>query len=393
MAVLSANSIVVCVAVFFSLAGALVLRESADIVGRVMKNRHNDHSRPGVPEMARWSGSSPFKTQNAERMAWGERLAKAATASLVTEKQCGGFMSFGDFTWCARAMAEETPEAKIFTNPPTTDAQKKNPDFNGLWGPVLDAAHPEVLTSLPKGNSLTGISFGIRERDPWSEFLSNRYAVPTRLYDCYYNNPDGEGGPMVPNKGELLTPNASGVCPSWKERKCYGAPFEPKHICVDKVAQTVHDPLSNRDLTFENLHETLKDLKPLSTFLKIDVEGSEWDVLETLLDSPEELAKVRALDMEAHMFKGASGIDHSGHMTDSDAKEKRVRIMERLAENFAVVGSTLEWQHHADHVTIERALAANSSKLLAEPEYYTKNGYSLNQFCISFVSRQLLADI
>ena len=45
----------------------------------------------------------------------------------------------------------------------------------------------------------------------------------------------------------------------------------------------------------------LKPLKRLSVHLKIDTEGSEWEELEWLLQSVEDMDKIRSFDMEVHL--------------------------------------------------------------------------------------------
>lgn len=90
-------------------------------------------SRPGVPCMPR-ARKNPFKTDTPWRSELGERVLQAVVGR-ATEEQCDGFELFGDSTWCNRAMRQ-----------------------------------PGVL----------GFSYGIEERDLWSEKMSNVFKMETR---------------------------------------------------------------------------------------------------------------------------------------------------------------------------------------------------------------------
>merc|ERR1711920_111003 len=122
-----------------------------------------------------------------------------------------------------------------------------------------------------------------------------------------------------------------------------------------------------------------------STYLKIDTEGSEWNVLERFLDSEADQDKIRTLDMEVH-FGMAHAADRSlARRPEQETLESEVRVMERLLERFRVTGSTLEvyrqgWNPSGDC----------PKQKCREPRVHTLGGFSVEQFAISFVHRDLV---
>lgn len=332
-------------------------------------------SMPGVPMVPRWNGPLPYKTHHPEREAWGDRLLKAASDTTLALKACGNFVKFEGYTWCLKAMpADVAPMAN----------DHKLYGLN-VWRPKQSGYGWERSKSLleerPKGSKFVALSFGIRDRDLWSQFISNRHGVPTKLYDCFW---DEDNGPMGSKR---LTAKAMGKenCGNWRDSICYGSEYEAKKTCISTNARTVISKDDNRTLKFETMKTALKGLKPLSAFLKVDIEGSEWSVLEQLLDSPEDMAKIRSLDMEVHLNKFDGGKDESGVM------ERKIKVMERLAKEFATVGSTIGHLHETLRQTIQSRQLKNPEFLEEEPQCcYTKGGFSLDQYMISYVNRQLL---
>lgn len=261
-----------------------------------------------------------------------------------------------------------------------------------VFGLVFDDWNPSK--DLTAGDEYMAISYGIRERDLWSEFLSNRFEVPTQLYDCFWKFDEGPMGTKDFSVEALQKEErtykykkpANGECHDWRDGVCFQAPYEPKKVCVDSVAHGIVDG-EGRHLHFETLHDGLQGRPALSTFMKIDVEGSEWDVLEQLLASEEDMSKIRSLDMEVHLNMYRSG----GHNYANEHMEKKVSIMERLAEKFAVVASTMGTLQENTERNIKRELAKNPTALFPEPEAaYNTKGFSMDQYCISFVNRALL---
>ena len=54
----------------------------------------------------------------------------------------------------------------------------------------------------------------------------------------------------------------------------------------------------NEDVQFVAIQEHLRDLKPLSALVKMDIEGSEWEVLNGMSD--DDFDKILILDAEFH---------------------------------------------------------------------------------------------
>eukprot|EP00421_Protoceratium_reticulatum_P070251 CAMPEP_0168422254 /NCGR_PEP_ID=MMETSP0228-20121227/33702_1 /TAXON_ID=133427 /ORGANISM="Protoceratium reticulatum, Strain CCCM 535 (=CCMP 1889)" /LENGTH=155 /DNA_ID=CAMNT_0008436187 /DNA_START=21 /DNA_END=485 /DNA_ORIENTATION=+ len=128
----------------------------------------------------------------------------------------------------------------------------------------------------------------------------------------------------------------------------------------------------------------LKGRGPLSTYIKMDVEGSEWAVLEEMLGSESDMAKIRTLDMEAHFGftpKSDGGLGGDGQKQ----LEKEVHIMERLLDRFVVTGSTLEIYNQG---WWPEKFCRNAS--CNEPPVHLTNGFSVSQFAVSFVNRGLI---
>lgn len=189
----------------------------------------------------------PYTTQTKWRSDFGERILRTVRGT-VPEAACDQFDLFGDHVFCMKVMKR-------------TDA--------------------------------VALSFGIEERDLWSEIMSNKFQLPTRLYDCYVN--PATSPPMA-----LKAPN--GVGPGGCQgatAHCYETAYEAHRVCLGAI----QGELKGRRYT--TLAEQLKGRGPLSVYLKIDVEGSEWPVLEALLQSEEDQAKLRTLDMEVHFGSNA----------------------------------------------------------------------------------------
>lgn len=312
---------------------------------------------PQIPAGTKW----PYKTHNAKREEWGDRLLKA-TQTTVDKEACGGFVSFGDFTWCAAAMPKETAAAKNPLEP---------------YGPVLAVtkSHRAAMEKLTAGEKYHAITMGIRERDMWSELMSNRYHVPSTLYDCFWAE---ARGPMAFNN---LTATAMGkkTCPQWKEGVCYGAPYDAKKTCIGTKVENSFTAGKN----FESLSSVLKDRKPLSTFVKMDIEGSEWDVLEEFLKSEKDMEKIRTLTMEVH-FLGFKAGKNTPEL--EKAMEREVSLMEQLTQKFSLVGSTVQATHEALEQRVRMGWPTNP----IEPLVYTTNGFSLEKFTVDLVNKKLL---
>lgn len=217
-------------------------------------------------------------------------------------------------------------------------------------------------------------SYGIEERDMWSETMSNMFHVSPRLFDCFVN-PD-TSPPMAKTAPSGTGP---GGCQSI-QGICYEMPYESSRTCLGPSAKVIEGH------NYATLHSHLQGRAPLSTYVKIDVEGSEWTVLERLLDSAEDQDVIRTLDMEVHVgFRAAS--DEEGGMLGMDQRsvEREVRVMERLLEHFDVTGTTLE--QYRQGWTPERDCPTRQCE---EPSVHTSGAFGVRQFAVSYVNRRLL---
>ncbi|CAJ1339762.1 unnamed protein product [Effrenium voratum] len=180
---------------------------------------------PCLPSAEKW----PYKTHDSWNSELGERVVHAAIPSNATsEDACQGFKQFGDAAWCLAAFAGE--------------------------------------------EGVVGLSFGIEQRDLWSETMSNFFHMKTKLYDCFQ---DPSSSPPLAMKA----PNAQGPCTDVKGH-CYETAYEAFRTCLGPSTTTVEDR------AYVALPTLLEHKAPLSVHLKMDVEGSEWSVLEDLLSHP-----------------------------------------------------------------------------------------------------------
>ncbi|CAE8638139.1 unnamed protein product, partial [Polarella glacialis] len=293
-------------------------------------------SRPGkpcIPPAPFW----PYKSQTIWRIELGTRILAAVTPK-VTEADCKGTYLYGDVAWCTRAFDSQSP-----------------------------------------GKALLGLSYGIEERDIWSEMISNQKMLPTKLYDCFI--PPERSLPM---SGKA--PNATRTCKGQgndgvEGAPCYTTKYEAYQICLGSEATV------KQGKHFETLADHLRGLPPLSVHLKIDTEGSEWSVLDQLVGSPEDMAKIRTLDMEVHFnWMNAGDPESVKAMSVQSRLEWEVGIMERLLEKFHCTGSTLEvyrqgWAPQDNCATGE----------CNEPPVYLAGGFSTEMFAVSYVNKEILA--
>merc|ERR1719161_3487146 len=123
--------------------------------------------------------------------------------------------------------------------------------------------------------------------------MSNRYFVDTKLHDCFYS---GGTGPMFKDLHAGFS--KENQC---TKRGCYSLPYKARKVCLGA------DTSEKNGRQFEPLSANLQGRAPLSTFVKMDVEGAEWPALEQLLSNPEDMAKIRTLDLEVHFNMGGEG--------------------------------------------------------------------------------------
>jgi len=347
----------------------------------VYDSRHLD-AKPGSPPVPVAPDDAVLRTLGESfepwRRALGERLLRAASAHDAMQR-CESFVSLADYTWCRHAMPAEG-----------------DPGFLRAFGHVheynLSARGPGDRQRAPP-DGLAALSYGIQGGDLWSEFMSGMYLLKTDLFDCFY---EGKLYGPIPNDFHA-NHSRSNPC---RERSCYTESYQVHKVCLDDSTQReeVQDAISGR--RFQSLSVQLRDRKPLSTHLKMDIEGSEWPALERLLGSEADMAKIRTLDMEVHFNLEPNVVDEDKDKTENvsvkrvvPTKEtitRHVETIERLAQYFAVSGSTIEndMVRAVEHFEDERK---RDPHFITIPSFVaSRNGLRLDQYCISFVNRKLL---
>ncbi|CAE7592686.1 unnamed protein product, partial [Symbiodinium natans] len=298
------------------------------------KSQSSRPGKPCLPPPPFWpyTGVTEWRTELGSRI-----LAAVTPTEEVSEARCGGYYLLGDQTWCNKA---------------------------------FDGSH---------GYGQVGLSFGIEERDMWGELVTQKFRLPVHLYDCYI--PLERSPPMAgtsPNNSQTCLKDLRGE--PKLEAICYGANYHPHRSCLagqDIVVESRH---------FVTLEEQLKGWSKLSVHLKIDVEGSEWDVLEWLISNPAEWDKVRTLDMEIHFgFGSAAELPQYKALSLQEKLTRQVSIMEGLRKRFFCTGSTLEVYRQGwtpqDNCGVEPC---------GEPPVYLPNGFSVTAFAVSYVHKELV---
>jgi len=322
-------------------------------------------SQPGTPELAEWKGAPVLSRIEAWRVDLAGRLVRAAGAHDAMAS-CGKFLSFGDYTWCMKAMPRES-----------------DPSFRKIYGGISEFVVDGNISAPPTNpDDFVGLSFGIRTSDAWSELMSSMFRVRTDLFDCYF---EGTDGPMVQDRHKGYSKEKPCMA-----RGCYTAAYKAHRVCNDDTTANATRFTAGNGKTYEPLHLALHGRPRLSTFVKMDVEGSEWASLERLLRDEGDLAKIRTLDMEIHVGRDAT--PEGMRKVTRETATRNVEIMEKLAEKFAVTGSSLE-------TYVANVLRGYGEARRRDPKYvdtvhpanvYTKDGVNLDQYTISFVNRALL---
>ncbi|CAD7950874.1 unnamed protein product [Amoebophrya sp. A120] len=365
-------------------------------------------SRPGTPCMPP-AKRYPYKSWTPWRAELGERILAAVTpeGAEALEKKCNGWTLFGDSTWCNKAVKPE--------------------NWSGVPGTAV------------------GLSFGVEERDLWSEKMSNWFKVPlVQLFDCFQD----------PGKSPALTgranpPADTGECND-NGPHCYSGRYEGYQVCLSEPARDAITKVKkiepgtslnstgiyqfvqgdeSRELdrwrrnytTLSNVLEHWRQRPPvavptksvntpavveqpsaaagkndsnppgskpkLSVFLKIDVEGSEWGVLEKLAAPEHEMDRnlIRTLDMEVHF---GSNTDPRKKEFGNNAKggiSFEVSILERLRKYFYVTGSTLEVYREGWHPDKD-CPQSNCD----EPMLHLAGGMGMAAFAVSYVNKALV---
>eukprot|EP00929_Paragymnodinium_shiwhaense_P008500 TRINITY_DN11245_c0_g2_i1.p1 TRINITY_DN11245_c0_g2~~TRINITY_DN11245_c0_g2_i1.p1 ORF type:complete len:445 (-),score=95.23 TRINITY_DN11245_c0_g2_i1:320-1654(-) len=324
---------------------------------------NSGHSRPGTPRLGKVKiGMNTTNRQSDELgVQLGERLVKAADATDAM-RRCDSFFSFGDYTWCNKAMPRESDYARMNV------WGGKSCNVTGTSQALLEESSNK--RELNNGQ-YTALSFGIEELDVWSELMSGMYFLAPRLFDCYVNPPNG---PMFNDWHGNHSREKQ--CTT---TRCYTTQYEINQECIDAKNHADCAP-NGKCRNYKSLSDYLNGAKNLSAFVKMDVEGSEWKVLEDLLNNEQEMAKVRTIDMEVHITM----------MPNEMPYEKRVEIMEKLAKKFAVTGSTIQLVGESETNSFDYQKKRNPSYLREWDFPRSSSGIPLSQYCISFVNRALL---
>merc|ERR1712032_339424 len=101
--------------------------------------------------------------------------------------------------------------------------------------------------------------------------------------------------------------------------------------------------------------------------------------LERLLQNEEDMAKIRTLDLEVHFNMDAN--PEGNYPIKKENLMQHVIIMEKLADKFAVTGSSLETYLQKTIKNYKAYGHANpGEKRDAVPHVYTKGGVNLDQY-------------
>eukprot|EP00913_Durusdinium_trenchii_P032990 g30885.t1 len=183
----------------------------------------------------------------------------------------------------------------------------------------------------------------------------------------------------------------------------YEVPYQAFRICLGGAL----DGRQTRDgRQFESLVMHLKSRHRLSVHLKIDTEGSEWEELEWLVQSPEAMDKIRTFDMEVHIgWLSASASKERRHLTPKERIARDISTLEALGRFFRVTGSSMEvlaeeWVRREDggrcrpkscqEIARWGLGAFRARRKSPEPEAHTASGFPVIQFAISFVHPEML---
>jgi len=155
------------------------------------------------------------------------------------------------------------------------------------------------------GGQAKGLSYGIATYDDWAKGMGNDYNVPTEMYDCF----DG--------KAELTDLK--------RNLQEFTGEYQFHNECVDSQKR-----VDDHGRRFDTMDQHLAGQEPLSTFVKMDIEGDEWKVLSDMTKKPEDLDKVATLDLQFHFCNGRAD--------DADEVGGPAKLLKALSEKFEVAG-------------------------------------------------------
>jgi len=157
---------------------------------------------------------------------------------------------------------------------------------------------------LPPAGTWSALSFGGNGYDEWSERMRSKFAVTPNVFDCF------------------------------DPREVSGTIVHP--VCIGGKAQRNAEQGQHK---FEDLNALLQDKKDRSVLMKLDIEGSEFDVLHELTSAS--MRKVGYLTVEFHF------LDQTG--TRCCAFNRIKSLFHRLTEEFVVIdGAEMQWGGERD---------------------------------------------
>jgi len=172
-------------------------------------------------------------------------------------------------------------------------------------GPYSDGGY--VIPSWPGPTAKhmsTMFSIGIRDADPVSHVVSDRFGINAHLFDC-----------------------TSGASPCPADLPRCNVTFH--HICAGGQ-DGVYDLGDQKDRIFQSIQSMVQQHAPGNSndlILKIDCEGCEWDAFDTLpIDT---LNRFGLLITEMHLLDLEENHEES--------HKQYLRIMTKLTQNFAIV--------------------------------------------------------
>lgn len=155
------------------------------------------------------------------------------------------------------------------------------------------------------GDKAKGLSYGISTYDDWAKGMGNDYNVPTELYDCFNG------------KHELTDLK--------KNFQEFTGEYQYHNECVDTTNR-----VDDHGRKFNTMDQHLEGQEPLSTFVKMDIEGDEWKVLSDMAKKPEQLDKVATMDLQFHFCNGRAD--------DADEAGGASTLLKGLLDKFEVTG-------------------------------------------------------
>lgn len=156
----------------------------------------------------------------------------------------------------------------------------------------------------PQKGNWTALSFGGNGYDEWSTHISTSFGVIPEVFDCF-------------DPREVAGTKLHATCIGGKAQR---AAEKGKH-------------------EFQDLDTLLQEKEDRSVLVKLDIEGSEFDVLHEL--TKKSLRKLGYLTVEFHFMAGA-GMRCCGY-------EKLKSIFQKLADEFVVIdGAAMRWGSETD---------------------------------------------